>query len=149
MEPFNLYFLDTVQNRYAQFTGRATRSEFWYFMLFSMIISIILSILDGALGTGYTYDIAEVALETTSVAAASVTTEQTIGYMSTLYSFTILIPTIAVSIRRLHDSGKSGWWLLIGIIPIVNFIGIFVLIYFYIKDSQPDENNYGENPKAL
>jgi len=118
-------------------------------MLFSMIISIILSILDGALGTGYTYDIAEVALETTSVAAASVTTEQTIGYMSTLYSFTILIPTIAVSIRRLHDSGKSGWWLLIGIIPIVNFIGIFVLIYFYIKDSQPDENSYGENPKVL
>ncbi len=149
MEPFNLYFLDTVQNRYAQFTGRATRSEFWYFMLFSMIVSIILSILDSVLGTGYTYEISEVVLETTSVAAASATTEQTIGYMSTLYSFAILIPTIAVSIRRLHDSGKSGWWLLIGIIPIVNFIGIFVLIYFYIKDSQPDENSYGENPKVL
>ncbi len=149
MEQFNLYFLDTIKKRYAQFTGRASRSEFWYFILFSMIISIILGILDGVLGTGYTYNVNAVALETATVTAASVTTEQTIGYMSSLYSLAIMIPTLAVSMRRLHDIGKSGWWLLIGIIPIVNFIGIFVLIYFYAKDSQLGENAYGENPKSL
>jgi len=104
MEQFQRYFIDTLKNRYAAFKGRATRSEYWYFLLFSIIIALIL---------------------------------------------TALIPSVALAIRRLHDIGKSGWWILLGIIPVVNIIGIFVLLYFFIKDSQPDENQFGLNPKEL
>lgn len=150
MEQFNRYFLDTLKQRYAQFDGRASRSEFWYFALFSMIISIILGLLDGVFGTVYTYETytaAAMAAETTEAAAVSVT--QTMGYMQSLYGLLVLVPTVAVSIRRLHDIGKNGWWLLLGIIPIINFIGIFVLLYFYVQDSQSGENEYGENPKGV
>ncbi len=148
MEQFNRYFLDTIKQRYAQFSGRASRSEFWYFALFSLIVSILLGILDSVLGTGYTYEMDTMSMATETAEAASVTVTQTIGYMQTLYGLIILIPTIAVSIRRLHDIGKSGWWLLIGIIPVINFIGIFVLLFFYVTDSQPGDNAYGENPKG-
>ncbi len=149
MEQFNQFFLDTLKKRYAQFTGRASRSEFWYFILFSMIISIVLGILDGVLGTTHSYGMETLAVASTNTELASASMTQTIGYMQTLYGLFVLIPSIAVSMRRLHDIGKSGWWLLIGIIPIVNFIGIFVLIYFYATDSQSGENTYGENPKGL
>ncbi len=149
MEQFNRYFVDTIKQRYAQFSGRASRSEFWYFVLFSMIISILLGILDSVLGTGYTYEMDTVTMATETAEAATVTVKQTIGYMQSLYGLLVLIPTIAVSIRRLHDTGKSGWWLLIGVIPIVNFIGIFVLLFFYVQDSQLGDNEYGENPKGL
>ena len=63
-----------------------------------------------------------------------------------LYSLVVLIPSIAVSIRRLHDIGKSGWWLLIAFIPC---IGAFVLLYFLIQDSQQESNQYGPNPKGM
>jgi uncharacterized membrane protein YhaH (DUF805 family) len=146
MEAFNRYYLDVLKNKYAQFDGRATRSEFWYFTLFNVVVSILLSILDTVLGTGYTYETTTAVLsdsgQMTSIAAT-----QTIGYLQSFYSLAVLIPSLAVSIRRLHDIGKSGWWILLGVIPIVNFIGIFVLIYFYVLDSQPGENQYGPNPK--
>ena len=148
MEAFNKYFLDTLKNRYAQFNGRATRSEFWYFVLFNIIGTILLNIIDGILGTNYTYEIASSVMPGgTEITAAAAT--QSIGYLSSLYGLILLIPGIAVAIRRLHDIGKSGWWILLGMIPIVNFIGIFVLIYFYVLDSQPGENIYGPNPKGV
>jgi uncharacterized membrane protein YhaH (DUF805 family) len=79
----------------------------------------------------------------------SVSMTQTIGYLQSFYSLAVLIPSLAVSIRRLHDTGKSGWWILLGVIPIINFIGIFVLLFFYVQDSQAGENQYGPNPKEL
>jgi len=149
MEQFNLYFLDTLKQRYAQFDGRASRSEFWYYTLFYIIGSILVGFVDSLFGTSYTYEMATNTMATgnTEVAAAAFT--QSIGYLSAIYSLGLLIPSFAVSIRRLHDIGKSGWWLLLGMIPFVNFIGIFVLLYFYVQDSQPGENAYGENPKGL
>jgi len=148
MEAFNKYFLDTLKNRYAQFEGRASRSEFWYYVLFYVIGSILLGILDGALGTSYTYEIATNTMATDGTEVAAIAATQSIGYLSAIYSLALLVPSIAISIRRLHDTGKSGWWFLLGVIPLVNFIGIFILLFFYVQDSQPGDNAYGPNPKG-
>ncbi len=67
-----------------------------------------------------------------------------LGVLSPLYSLALLIPSIAVAIRRLHDVGKSGWWLLLGFVPLVGL----VLLYFMVQDSQPGGNEYGPNPKV-
>jgi uncharacterized membrane protein YhaH (DUF805 family) len=107
------------------------------------------SVLDNILGTNYTYEVMTNTLVTGDTQMASATMTQSIGYLNSLYGLAVMIPGIAVSLRRLHDIGKSGWWFLLGVIPIVNFIGIFVLLYFYIQDSQPGENEYGPNPKGL
>ena len=115
------YFLDVMQNKYAQFSGRATRSEYWYFVLFSIIIYIIAMVIDGFLAdlTGG------------------------ILILTIIVMLGLLIPNIAVSIRRLHDIGKSGWWYLLSFVPLISL----VLIVFFVMDSKED-NIYGENPKA-
>jgi len=130
MEPFKHYFLDTLQYRYAQFEGRATRSEYWYFLLFYFIFSLLASLLDTYLLNPLLGVIPEQGNQG--------------GILSMVLGLGLLIPSIGIGIRRLHDTGKSGWWLLIGFIPIV---GIFLLIFFYIQDSQPETNLYGPNPK--
>lgn len=117
-QPFD-YYLDAIKNKYAQFSGRARRSEYWYFVLFNFLIGIGLVMIDTFLGT---------------------------AFLNMIYSLLILIPGIAVGARRLHDIGKSGWWLLIALIPV---IGIIVLIVFFVQDSQPHDNQYGVNPKAI
>lgn len=111
--------------KYATFSGRAQRAEYWYFMLFYILIFIGLSIIDGVTGT--------------------FSAEAGIGLLSGLYSLAILIPSLAVGVCRLHDTGRSGWWLLIGIIPL---IGAIVLIIFFVQDSVSGDNLYGSNPKA-
>lgn len=136
MEQFQRYFIDTLKNRYAAFKGRATRSEYWYFLLFSIIIALTLTALDSMI------------INPLLGIQPLVETART-GILGTLFSFGTLIPSVALAIRRLHDIGKSGWWILLGVIPIVNIIGIFVLLYFFIKDSQPSENLYGTNPKGI
>jgi uncharacterized membrane protein YhaH (DUF805 family) len=108
MNPFN-YFIDVLK-KYATFSGRARRSEYWYFILFSNLISFALLFLDGGLGT---------------------------EFLSTIFSLGVLVPTIAVAVRRMHDVGKSGWFLLI---PIYNLI-------LAVTDSEPGTNEYGPNPK--
>lgn len=113
-----------VLKKYAVFGGRARRSEYWYFALFSIIASVVLSIVDGVLGT---YN------ATTGM-----------GAFSTVYGLGVLIPSIAVSIRRLHDTDRSGWWLLIALIPI---LGLIALLIFATQDSKPGTNQYGPNPK--
>lgn len=112
----------TVFRRWNDFSGRSRRREYWYFALANFVISIGLGILDNiVLGSnGY-------------------------GALQGLYSLIALVPGLAVSFRRLHDIGKSAWWLLIALIPIV---GLVVLIYFTVKDSDGD-NVYGPNPKAI
>ncbi|MDQ0200763.1 DUF805 domain-containing protein [Neobacillus ginsengisoli] len=111
------WYLDVLKN-YVGFQGRARRKEYWMFFLFNSIVSIVLSILDRVLHVS--------------------------PLLSTLYSLAVLLPYLAVSIRRLHDTGKSGWWLLIGLIPLV---GAIILIVFMCQDSQPNDNQYGPNPK--
>lgn len=118
------WFLGALK-KYATFSGRAQRAEYWYFILFYILIFIGLSIIDGITGT--------------------FSAKVGIGLLSGLYSLAILIPSLAVGVRRLHDTGRSGWWLLIGIIPL---IGAIVLIIFFVQDSASGDNLYGPNPKA-
>ena len=115
----------TVLKKYATFSGRATRSEYWFFALFSFIISVVLGFLDGVIG--------------------KVGADKTIGILGSIYSLAVLIPSIAVMARRLHDTNRSGWWILIGLIPIIGWIVLFV---FSVLDSGPD-NKYGPNPKGM
>jgi len=114
-----------VLKKYAVFNGRARRKEYWYFYLFYMLIYIALIIID--------------------VVAGVFSAEAEIGLLSGIYIIALLIPGIAVGVRRLHDTNRSGWWLLIGLIPI---IGAILLIVFLASDSKPEENQYGPNPKV-
>jgi len=119
------YYLDVLK-KYAVFNGRARRKEFWMFTLFNFIISFLLGYIDKMFGT---FD-----------------PMFGIGTIRTIYSLAVLIPSIAVSVRRLHDIGKSGWMLLVAFIPIVGFIWLLVL---FVSDSVPGDNEYGPNPKGL
>jgi len=117
------YYLKVLKN-YAVFEGRARRKEYWLFLLFNILILIVLSILDQILGT---FD-----------------SETKKGFISSVYSLAVIIPSIAVSIRRLHDTDKTGWWLLLNLIPL---FGSLVLLIFFISDSQRETNRFGVNPK--
>ena len=112
-----------VLKKYAIFEGRARRKEYWYFILFSLIISIVLTVVDGVIGT--------------------LSTGTGMGTLSGIYALGVLIPTIAVGIRRLHDTNRSGWWLLISLVPV---IGAIVLIVFMASAGNPEPNKYGANP---
>jgi len=131
MEPFNHYFVKILKERYAQFDGRATRSEYWYFILYYFILSFIMALLD-------TFFVNPFLLHATPEEASKG------GILGLLLAVGLLVPSIAVAVRRLHDIGKSGWWLLLGLVPVV---GVLVLIYLYAQDSQKGENAYGRNPK--
>jgi len=115
-----------VLKKYAVFGGRARRKEYWYFVLFNTLISIALTFIDGVTG--------------------SFSSEAGIGLLSGIYGLAVLIPSIAVGVRRLHDTNRSGWWLLIALIPL---IGAIVLIIFLASDSKPEENKYGLNLRAV
>ena len=115
-----------VLKDYAVFSGRARRKEYWMFVLFSMIFYIVAVILDNVLGT---------AIE-----------DVRFGLFYILYYLAVLIPTLAVIVRRLHDVGKSGWMILISFIPLIGSIWLLVLL---VTDSNPGENQYGPNPKEV
>lgn len=121
-----------IFDNYANFTGRARRSEYWYFYLFNIIIMVPLLIAFVAFadeGGG---------LEPISLIAL---------ILLIIVGLLLFIPSLAVAVRRLHDTGKSGWWYLIGVIPIVSYIGSIVLLVFYCMDSEPFTNKWGPNPK--
>lgn len=115
-----------VLKQYADFSGRARRKEYWMFVLFNMIFAIVAMILDNVLG---------IAMEG-------------IGYgpLYGLYVLAMLIPGLAVAVRRLHDVGKSGWMILIALIPLIGSIWLLVLM---VTDSNAGENQYGQNPKEV
>ncbi len=115
----------TCLSKYVDFSGRARRSEYWYFALFSFLVSLAASIVDAVIGTDYD-------------GAASG------GLIQTVASLALFLPSLAVGIRRLHDTDRSGWWILIGLIPIIGWI---LLIVWFCTDSKPD-NAYGPNPKT-
>ncbi|WP_327382216.1 DUF805 domain-containing protein [Streptomyces sp. NBC_01207] len=108
-----------VLKKYAVFSGRARRQEYWMFFLFNLAAAIILLILDGVLGTS--------------------------PLLYSLYLLAILLPALGVTIRRLHDTGKSGWWIFIVLVPVVGFIWFIVLL---ATAGQTQPNEYGADPKA-
>ena len=109
----------SVLKQYAVFEGRARRKEYWMFSLFNFVIALAITVVESVIGTG--------------------------GTIYGLYALLVLIPSIAVAVRRLHDTGRSGWWLLLALIPA---IGAIILLVFLVLDSEVESNDYGDNPKA-
>ena len=115
-------FADAVRDalsKYATFTGRSSRSAYWWFYLFGLLVAIATWLLDIALGTDY--------------------------ILNAVASLALLLPNLAVSVRRLHDTTRSGWWLLIAFVPIIGWI---VLIVFLVQSSSPP-NNWGAGPDGV
>lgn len=115
-----------VLKQYADFNGRARRQEYWMFVLFNIIFSVVAAILDNVLGLA--------------------SPEVGYGILTGLYSLAVLIPSLAVAVRRLHDTSRSGWWIFIALVPIIGGIWLIVLL---AQDSTPGDNEYGPNPKGV
>lgn len=107
-----------VLKKYVEFNGRARRKEYWMFFLINFVIALALGVVDAVLG---------------------------FGLLGGLYALAVLLPSLAVTVRRLHDTGRTGWWILIGLIPL---IGIIVILIFMVLEGQPGDNAYGPDPKA-
>ena len=118
------WYMGVLKN-YVGFSGRARRKEYWMFTLFNLIILIVLSIVDRFTGT--------------------LNPSAGIGLLSGIYSLAVILPSIAVAVRRLHDTSRTGWWMLLVFVP---FVGGLILLVFMLLDSTPGENQYGPNPKG-
>lgn len=113
------WYLNVIKN-YADFSGRARRKEYWMFSLINILIYTALIFIEISLGG--------------------------IGLIAGVYILAVFIPTLAVTVRRLHDSGRSGWWILITFLPIIGGIIFFI---FMLLDSSPEQNQHGASPKAI
>lgn len=111
------YYLAVLKN-YVGFSGRARRAEYWQFVLFNVIAMVLCVVIDLAIGSSILY---------------------------ILYVLAVLLPGLAVGVRRLHDTGRSGWWLLISLIPLIG--GIVLLVFMCLEGTRGD-NKYGADPKA-
>ena len=118
------WYLEALR-KYATFEGRARRKEYWFFILFNVLAVVVLGIIDVVLGTS--------------------SKETGLGLLSGLYLLAVLLPALAVTVRRLHDTDRSGWWILINFIPV---IGAFVLLIFTLLDGTPGSNRFGPSPKG-
>lgn len=110
--------------KYAEFSGRSRRKEFWMFALFNLIALFLAAIIDNIIGTTFG--------------------EIPYGFVYVIYSLITFVANLSLSVRRLHDVGKSGWFLLIYLIPLIGAIWIFVL---FCTDGETGANKYGVNPK--
>jgi uncharacterized membrane protein YhaH (DUF805 family) len=117
-ELFVEWYLKVLQN-YVTFEGRARRKEYWMFVLFNFIFAFAIGVVEGLFNLP--------------------------SFLSAIYTLIVLLPSLAVGARRLHDTGRSGWWLLLSLIPLIGFI---VLLVFLCEDSNEHDNVYGPNPKA-
>ena len=110
--------------KYAQISGRSRRAEYWMFVLVNALVAIGLMVVTGMFG------------ESPSVGGS-------VLYLA--YTLATIVPGFTVSVRRLHDTGRSGWWMLIGLVPLV---GSIALLVFLAQDGQPGDNEFGANPKS-
>lgn len=115
--------VQTVLSKYATFNGRARRSEYWWFVLFYLLVAVVATVIDSAAGL-----------------------PQTAGYgpVTMLATLALLLPSLAVTARRLHDTSRSGWWMLLSLIP----FGGLVVLFFALQDSH-GPNAWGQSPKAF
>ena len=128
----DMSFQEAVENFFRNYTnsnGRARRKEYWYPVLFIFLINLVINALGGIFGA---MDI-DILVTMCNV-------------LSGIFGIATLLPSIMVAIRRMHDIGKSGWWVLISFVPCV---GVFIALYFCCLDSQPGDNQYGPNPKGF
>ncbi|MAQ92783.1 hypothetical protein B1759_12690 [Rubrivirga sp. SAORIC476] len=114
------WYLNVLQNHYFDFEGRARRKEFWMFALINFAISIVITIVVG------------------------VVSDSLASIVSMLYSLAVMLPSIGLGVRRLHDTGRTGWLALLALIPLVNL----VLIYFFVLEGDAGPNEYGPDPKG-
>lgn len=119
------WYLEALR-KYAVFDGRARRMEYWMFVLFNCLIVVVLSVVDTVVGL--------------------FSLGNSIGALTGLYWLVVLVPSIAVTVRRLHDTDRSGWWALLALLPL---LGTIVLFVFCVLDGTPGANRFGENPKAV
>ncbi|MFD9302779.1 DUF805 domain-containing protein [Streptomyces sp. NPDC060048] len=115
-----MHYYTDVLKKYADFSGRARRQEYWMFFLFNLGALIVVAIIDAVIGTS--------------------------PWLYLLYALATFLPNLGVTVRRLHDSGKSGWWILIGIVPLIGGIWLLVLL---ATEGQPNPNQFGPSPKAV
>ena len=120
------WYLDILKNHYADFDGRARRREYWMFTLVNFGVYVAIAVLSAIVG------------------AVSDTLGMLVMLIYVVFALAVMVPSIAVAVRRLHDTGKTGWLLLIGLIPLVGL----VLIYFMIVEGDPGPNEYGPDPKS-
>ncbi|MGR5529000.1 DUF805 domain-containing protein [Vibrio alfacsensis] len=119
------WYLGVIRN-YTGFSGRARRQEYWYFTLVNILVNLVMNIIDRIMGNVFQIE--------------------NFGLFGVLYALFILIPSLAVTVRRLHDTDRTGWWVFIAIIPIIGFL---VMLYFLVQDSEEGTNQYGDNPKTI
>ena len=112
------YYLDVLKNHYTDFNGRARRKEYWMFTLGNLIVAVVIGVVAGLIK---------------------------FPLLVSLYGLAVVVPGLAVCVRRLHDIGKSGWWVFIGLVPVIGGIWLLVLMCL---DGAPKENQWGANPKA-
>jgi len=124
-------FMDAVKNaimnNYVNFSGRASRSEYWWFILFGFVVNSSANIIDAILGI-------------------EIVSGSPYGPLTSITILALLLPNIGLVVRRLHDTGRSGWMYLIGLIPCVGFI---ILIVFLVQDGEPHPNAYGDVPTNI
>lgn len=120
MDAVNRYFIEVITKNYVNFKGRARRKEFWMFWLFSSIVSIFLTIVDNMVFGGF-------------------------PVLSGIFSLAVLLPSLSLSVRRLHDIGKDWPWLFIALVPIIGAIWLFVL---QVTEGNKGDNEFGKDPKA-
>lgn len=123
-------------SNYVTFSGRARRSEFWFWVLFVIILQIVGYVIDGVIDPSSV---------TTEVGDGSFAVQSTGGPVTIILMLAVLLPGLAMSVRRLHDTDRSGWWLLIGLVPL---IGAIVLLVFYCTGGTSGSNRFGPDPKA-
>jgi len=126
MKSFNEWYVDVLKNKYTLFTGRARRKEFWMFTLFNILVSLVISIAAAILGN----------IPVLGVIFA---------FLPLVYCLAVLVPGIALGIRRLHDTNRSGWFLLLCLIP---FVGGIILLVFFVLEGTKGQNQFGPDPKA-
>lgn len=114
---FSEAVLTCLKQKFVNFNDRARRSEYWYFSLFCLMVNIVTSVIDGVIG---------------------------ISILGTIASLALLLPSLGVSVRRLHDVNRSGWWLLI----CLTGIGAFYILYLACKEGDHGDNQYGPDPKG-
>lgn len=118
------WYFDALR-KYAAFTGRSRRAEYWVFFVINFVVYLAAAFLD--------------------VMAGTFSKEMGVGLASGVYALFVLLPSVSVSVRRLHDTNRSAWWLLLGFVPI---IGPLVLFVIYCLEGTPGDNDYGGDPKA-